>query len=1093
MYRGLITVTLILVLSGLLIFTTGCASSPAELQDNPTTEILRLKITKVRNAVDETRATIADSRGAPYLPELYLRLGELLSEEARYHYLLAYEREQKRTRALHVPQVRLLKEDAIATYELVEQRFGDSPLVPRVLFNMGHEHRELGNFDDMRQVLTRLVEQHPKSPLRYDALLVLGDYHFDRAELDESKQYYDEIAKGSLQRVSGLGHYKVAWVHVNQGNCKSALFHFERAIQRSGEWESWVEEIGQEAERLERTGLAESEIDVRREALVDLAYCYSRQRKAEDSLAYLRKRAYNRATYVAALDKLARRYRTMNKPAGTILLSRELLRLRPAGDDRLDDARSLHAALKRTKSFRYVGDDAHLIAAAFDQRIQRIDQRSEGRQKLREELEVLVRDLATSGQERLGKLGGVALVDTRAQVIEAYRVHATTFPNAESTPDVLMNLHEVLTDAGLYLEAGQRARDAAELLEGDRRKQALYDAVVAFQSSVAEQTNRTRYERVTARAALRSAGGLLLRYEIPREKRRRVEFAIAQTYYDAGDYFQAIHKLTAVAYAHPSSEEGDAAIQLVLDSYKTVNDYDGLMLASDRFLAKGSPASKPLRGKLKTILAAAEQRKLDEATLATAGEDGDLAPLLELAERYEGSEFAERALINAFVAARSVGDTAKMYELADQLAAKYPKSEQLPGIFTSLAQMAVARFDFDAGIEFLQKAAHADPDQRVQMLLTAGELLEQLGDYPAARKAYEDAAKSSEGAERGAAVARLADLLERTSDGKALLNTLRSFDGVAEPEFRVRLGLAQVAMGQPDEAESNLQAVFQSADATPEARARAHYGMAEVLLATLDRYPLPDSGDLIQEFITLVEVTQQSYLNAARQGSPVYTAISLSRLAHALRFAADKLGRSKIPADLPDDQQKLIRKALEGRVAALEASADDALDACRNQAWRSYVYNPVVSRCMADEPYPRTLIDYPQMQRRGASKSGGAQMEALRQRLSKNSQDIDGLRELGARLLKAGDAHAARLVFARAVQVEGSAELYNLLGVASFQIGDVAGAFEGFARAADAGLEAGRNNLATLLEAEGLAEQAKQVFEQFPEGRGEGMLLSAVR
>ena len=139
---------------------------------------------------------------------------------------MAYEREQRSTKVLHVPQVRLLKEDAINTYEIVLSRFPDSPLVPRVLFNIGHEHRELGNFDEMRKVLNRLVDNYPDSPLRADALIVLGEYHFDRNELRDAQRYYEEIAKGELTPVTGLGHYKLAWVWVNEGECKPALTNF---------------------------------------------------------------------------------------------------------------------------------------------------------------------------------------------------------------------------------------------------------------------------------------------------------------------------------------------------------------------------------------------------------------------------------------------------------------------------------------------------------------------------------------------------------------------------------------------------------------------------------------------------------------------------------------------------------------------------------------------------------------------------------------------------------------------------------------------------------------------------------------------------
>ena len=49
----------------------------------------------------------------------------------------------------------------------------------------------------------------------------------------------------------------------------------------------------------------------------------------------------------------------------------------------------------------------------------------------------------------------------------------------------------------------------------------------------------------------------------------------------------------------------------------------------------------------------------EEISLQAAGEDGgDLTPLLSFAEQQKGTELGERALINAFVAARAIGDTA---------------------------------------------------------------------------------------------------------------------------------------------------------------------------------------------------------------------------------------------------------------------------------------------------------------------------------------------------------------------------------------------------------------------------------------------------
>lgn len=1090
MYRLML---IILVLS----MTTSCATKSRQMRDTPIIETIRLNITKVRNAIEETRATIAVSRGAPYLPELYVRLAELLSEEARYHYQLAFEREQRQTRTLHVPQVRLLKEESINTYELVLSRFPDSPLVPQVLFNIGHEHRELGNFDEMRGVLNRLVDNHPDSPLRANALLVLGDYHFDRNELTEAQGYYESITKGPLAPVSGLGHYKLAWVWVNNGECSPALTNFEDAIEKSNEWEARrmaMEE--QEAEtpllvamaqqaRAADEGASQQDIDVRKESLVDMAYCYSRLKKAEDSTKYYAKMAYNRSTYVAALAKLASRYRTMDQFTGAILTTRELLRLAPASAELLDDARTLYTAIKRLRDYTQIGDDAELITTALTRYYTRLDVDPEERERLVKEFELYVRDLATSAQERMEKK--LKKSGSPAQVAKAYRAHIEAFPQANSRADMLQNLAGVLSVDERNLEAGLYALQASDLIGDDtQRRDALYDAVVYLQTSLKGESNRNRYERVSARAALRRAGASLLSYKLSDERKRIVKFAIAQAVYDEGLYVEAIDKLAAVAYEFPKTTEGDAAIRLALDSFNTLNDYDGLMYASRRYLGASSPASDELKQDIKRILAATEQRKLDELSLKAAGDEGaDLSVLVTFAEKNQGSELGERALINAFVAARAMGDTDAMYEIADSMAKSYPKSEQLPGIYSTLAQAAAARFDFDQAGQSLRRAAEVNPSQRIQLLVAASELNEQMGNTDRAGSILKDAMSGTTGAALIEPLGHYASLLERTKP-QSILSELSSYEAIGEPESLARIGLAKIAKGQVGEAEMNLQTVLNTETASNDARARAQYGMAEVMLATLMQYPIPTDIGLVEEFIILIEVTQQGYLNAARQGSPQYAAASLARLAHATELSAEKLAKVR-PEGLSPEQAKQVQAALAARAEGLKAQAKEAVDACANLAWSTANFNPVVRECMKGRALKDVIPPNDKLtERKGAAPQG---IDELRSELSKNPEDVDKLRELGEKFLDGGDPHSARLVFARAIQVGGGAIEQNLLGVASFQIGDYTGAFEAFVRAAEGGVEAGRKNLMRLLQEVGLSNQVETVNTRFQAGRDGGRTL----
>ncbi|MBW2258717.1 MAG: tetratricopeptide repeat protein, partial [Deltaproteobacteria bacterium] len=301
------------------------------------------RITKVRHAIEETREVIAASAGAPYLPELQMRLAELISEEARYHYMVAREREQGRAETLHIPQVRILKEQSIATYRMLLVRYPDFHLADRVLFSIGQELRELGEFEEMRTTLEQLVKAYPDSPYRSEALLILGDFHFDKAEFAPAARYYQQIVAHGQPQLLGLAYYKLAWVHVNVGDCPEAFREFEAAMEASRavaalhtEEAPPLEDARVEGEfavpasrTIEDLVGDYGTLDVQREALVDLTYCYAQVRKPEEAAAYLRGQAATREAYVAALSKMAGRFALIEQPQGAAEVTRELLRLAP--------------------------------------------------------------------------------------------------------------------------------------------------------------------------------------------------------------------------------------------------------------------------------------------------------------------------------------------------------------------------------------------------------------------------------------------------------------------------------------------------------------------------------------------------------------------------------------------------------------------------------------------------------------------------------------------------------------------------------------------------------------------------------------------
>ncbi|MEQ8979952.1 MAG: hypothetical protein RL846_18585, partial [Deltaproteobacteria bacterium] len=88
----------LVVLCSLLLASPALAQAPgsagfktASEQREELIQKLRRDIAKVAHSVEVTKELIARSRGAPFLPDIYLRLAELYVEQARYEFYLVHE------------------------------------------------------------------------------------------------------------------------------------------------------------------------------------------------------------------------------------------------------------------------------------------------------------------------------------------------------------------------------------------------------------------------------------------------------------------------------------------------------------------------------------------------------------------------------------------------------------------------------------------------------------------------------------------------------------------------------------------------------------------------------------------------------------------------------------------------------------------------------------------------------------------------------------------------------------------------------------------------------------------------------------------
>ena len=82
-----------------------------------------------------------------------------------------------------------------------------------------------------------------------------------------------------------------------------------------------------------------------------------------------------------------------------------------------------------------------------------------------------------------------------------------------------------------------------------------------------------------------------------------------------------------MAFEYPATPEGNTAVNLVLDSYKTTDDYLGLIRAGT-FHGENEPLQSSIKAEIAPIVKSAEQFQLDELALAAAGVDGGMLPAI---------------------------------------------------------------------------------------------------------------------------------------------------------------------------------------------------------------------------------------------------------------------------------------------------------------------------------------------------------------------------------------------------------------------------------------------------------------------------------
>lgn len=1025
---------------------------------------------KIDFAIAETKVMIQRARGADYLPDLHMRLAELYTERARYAWMIVYEKAKARggdSRALEVPEARVLKNLAIGTYSRILREFPSYARADEALFLTGHEYRELGDFDKMTEAYEKLIEQYPKSAHRLEAELALGDHAFDANDLVTAERRYNQILSTPQSPVHALARYKLAWVRVNQQDCKGAVALFEATLKdRPAAGDKGL------SAALLRT---QKNMNVTHEALIDLAYCYPEVYPDKPAIPYFRSLASSAGTYLAAMRRLASRLVIKELHPQAVGAFREVLDGAPGSEDGVEIARKLHASMLKGNIFDRAGDDVRRFLAVLDVRLSDYRLAPAARDKLLAEFEAYTRDIATRAHVAAKDSSSTAAL---SQVADAYQAYLSRFDKSAAADEVRENRAEALLAAKQFFEAGRAYEEVeAHTKKAPTKNQARLNAIAAYQQAL-DDPALGRLHRVVAWGGVRTVGRRVIA-EAPNDPAiPGIKLSIARSHYETGDYEKSAELFYAVARQYPTAKEGVAAAHLSLDALRLADNLEGLTTIGRRLVADAR-LPEDTRAELGDIVKKAAERQVAEMTASDAGDRVD--QLLAMAKRHKGSEVGEEAFYNTLLVARSDGEIEKFYNLGDQFLADYPSSKRRIEVLGALAAVASDSADFVKAGKYLSAAYSADPRGKdaAERLYAAASIHAVVGD-PAA------ATEIAQLAERGSGkVDDLLLLLARSGNIATMEQVLGG--SISSPTATFFRGY--VAWKRNDYATARAT-LSKLSGASSDLVSRANFLMGEMAYAELRA--LAPSGDLattIDANVKALAAVDKAFKPVVEGGQARWALAGVARLADANAKFASVLRGIEIPSNLPERDQAQVKAALGAQAAEAEKRSKEFRTACASQAKKHQIVSEAAKSCLLGEPLPDVIPMYAQARTRTAGDLPEA--APYRKTLLKSPKDTAALTKLAELHLGAADFGVALLLLERADQDGRKAAIKNLLGVTLYRINEPQEATEAFkdAVSAEPGEARWRLNLAAQYAAFGHVDRAKAELKKAggPPGAARGV------
>ncbi|MBI3180519.1 MAG: tetratricopeptide repeat protein, partial [Deltaproteobacteria bacterium] len=877
--------------------------------------------------------------------------------------------------------------------------------------------------------------------------------------------------------------YKLGWIRINQEKFKESLDLFEAAVSS--------------AHKGRRGAVGDPRpLDVKREALSAMVWPFSEVRKAYEAPRYFRKLAESKTLYVDVLRRLANRYFIKTEYVNAALLYREIVRLSADVEKNIEYVQRIydsvrHMSRKNPRRYANAAQDVDAIVTNLARFENHLKFKAEDKEQLEKDFEVRARDLATRLHVEAQQKSDAE--DARIAA-EAYRKYLSLFVKGPERQAMQVNRAESLYQSEGFVDAGRQYEDVAKEGKEQQQRDMVYHAILAYHKAIEKDSEyRSKHptkpgllnklELLRAREGLKQLGAYYVKAWPSSDKTPSVKFNVASMYYQQGEYERAAELFRIFVGEYPTHKDAPSAGNLALDALHKLDQYDEMAKLAQAFVDNPKIKDTAFKNEAARIAQAARKRKVEFAVLTTS--EGEFSErMLSEWEKHKGTQEGEEFLYTAFVKYKGEGSVAGVFDFGGRIIGAYPKSKRLSDVLGTMGTFALRAADFERAAFYFEEFHKRFPNEKnsAEVLRSAARIRTYLGQYDQASADFRILRGMGNAAERTEAHEALMQIYRDIGDWESLARVAQTTlkENERSAAAAAYLGIAYMQQGKDELAERELGRAARMGPRTEfekEAHARGLFSYGQLFHRVFDATQFRGADEaeaVLGRKLQLLQAIDAAYGNTIKTGQGEYCIAALRELSRLYNDFGVFITNAPAPAGLSAAEEQQYRAALKGQGDPYIAKAKETLQACALKSEQLKIFTAHASAC---ETGGQPTVGGVAKRRRGEAGDEAYQQDLvqLRQQLAKTPESVEVLQQLARRAMQVGDYHLAKLTLSKAAEVDPrSATVQNLLGVANWQLGEPAAAYDAFDKAAKRDLPAAFANLAALFYEYGYERQARQ-------------------